>query len=156
MSRIGGVRTAKRKILLRKYLTEQMCQPRCYQSPFVEDDEEDSKYPILNVTQPKKKYKELDIEEEEEEEENEDDDEILRKKINLDEADRFIASLKLPGPKRMKEMLKKNEPSCKAVLTAPDDIEKFKIGFQKLKKMQMAEICGEDEESDNDDSDRII
>lgn len=77
-------------------------------------------------------------------------DEILGRKVNLDEADKFIASLRL-NSRMIREVGKTPKPERKAtiIFTAPDDVLKFKEETEKLKKMQMEEAVGKSE-SDED------
>lgn len=150
MSKIGGPNTAKRRIQIRRYIQEKQTKNKCYSDPFDNTAKEEKNVdlnPKLKKISIKKKYQ-LDSEQE-----SESSDEILTGKINLDDADRFIASLKLPKKKSQNKIIKKEQTKCEQVrapkLIMPVDLEAFKKESEKLQKMIEADSQDKDEEDDN-------
>jgi hypothetical protein len=98
--RLGGPKTAKRKIQIRQYLTERQATAS-HSDPFLPQDESDAR-DQLSPRIPRFRFTTqyvADETPEEIDETPEEIDEILSKKVNLDDADRFVASLRI-RPKR--------------------------------------------------------
>ena len=79
-------------------------------------------------------------------EDSENDDEILSSKVNLDEADKFIASLKIPKVKKKEQ--KEERPAAPFV---PLDLTVFKEETEKLTKIRMRESQGESESEQSEE-----
>ena len=146
---IGGRNTAKRKIQVRKFVAEQFHAVRSFSNPFL--DEENSAGDCLKpkesaITFGVGKYEPDDSEE------SESDDQILSKKVNLDEADRFMASLRLPRARSREEKMHV------AIPMEPLDLEKLEIGAEMMRKVQLRESQGEVDEEETEsesESDKI-
>ena len=143
-SDLGKKNSAKRKIQIRKYYEEQKeKQNKSYSDPFLSGEIEESTE--INLPEQiflKTKIKKSQIEEEEEEEIS---DDILIGDINLDEADFFISSLKIP--KRKKKILNENENN-KIISFTPVDTQIFKKETDSLKILKEKEIIGHEEEEE--------
>ena len=140
MAGIGGRNTAKRKIQIRKYIAEQFHAMRTYSDPFLHDESEgeDTLKPRELKFSFKGHYKT------ESTDTSDDEDEILSSKVNLDEADRFIAALKLPKRKKQQQEAKQEKPAP----FVPLDLTVFKEETEKLEKIRMRESQGESDESE--------
>lgn len=137
---IGGSKTAKRKILIREFFENKIIKMKKFSDPF-EDGESDeaideSEWNLKPLKINLKKNHKLFEKEEEQEEETQPSDDILLKNRDLDENDRFIASLNLP---RIKTSVQK-ENSFKSSNFISDfnykeTFEQFKTETERLKTM---------------------
>lgn len=144
---IGGENTAKRKILIREYMNEKRTLKYSKSNPFEEDDvsEDENENGKTKDQKPKKAY----IPEELPYDKNENVDEILTKNINLDEADKFIASLKLPKKKKEKNTFIESKPSKqKHFYFAEFDFTRFQKESEKLQALYLAESQDKEEFDD--------
>lgn len=141
---IGGRNTAKRKIQVRKFVSEQFRAVRSFSNPFLDDDNgaEDCLKPKESaITFGVGKYVPDDSEE------SESDDQILSKKVNLDEADRFMAALRLPRTRSREDKMRV------AIPMEPLNLEKLEIGAEMMRKVRLRESQGEMEEEEETESD---
>lgn len=146
-SKLGGPKTAKRRIQIRKFIEEERRKYKRYSSPFVGDSSDSDM--VLSLTPPQSSFHACNIMSDSENEE--DKDEILIKGINLDEADKFIASLKLPCRRNVKKNVEKiAEHKKKKIipLYCQDDLEQFKKTCEKLNKIKSKDVAGSDESTD--------
>jgi hypothetical protein len=135
---IGGRHTAKRRIQIRQFVAKCGVQSKRQSDPFVPDNEDLSPAEVLNVRPVKLSFKagyaedsDVDV-----------SDEILSAKINLDEADRFIAVLRVPSVSHV------FHPTVKPRLLTPVDLEMFRKQSEKLERLrwEQAEDSSEHEE----------
>jgi hypothetical protein len=123
---LGGPKTAKRQIQIRRFMTEQQKIIQSHSDPFLPNsDPEDTLNPPVAELSFKAAYVP--------EHELQPGDGILSSKVNLDEADRFIAALRLP--KRMQS----GQQLPKLRLFTYVDLEKFRVESNKLDRMRFAE-----------------
>jgi hypothetical protein len=128
---LGGPKTAKRKIQIRRYITEHGMK-HVQSDPFLPDQgESDSNWPSpvpLKLT-----FKIADRTSHTEEKPS---DDILSRRVDLDEADRFIAALRLPsGTAWVKE-----EKMTKTVLLSHTEITTFDETVAKLEKLRRSAV----------------
>lgn len=147
---LGGPNTAKRRIQIRQYIQDKQSKNKCLSDPFdntAKEERDTELNPKLKNLRLNKKYQ-IDTESE-----SESSDEILSGRINLDEADRFIASLKLPNKKKQKKIIKKDRTSTSDGVKIPKlimsiDMDAFKKESEKLQKMIEADSKDISEEDD--------
>jgi hypothetical protein len=139
---LAGPKTAKRKIQIRQYVTEQRKLLQRHSDPFVPEGENVAS-PNLNPRVVKLSFKTRYIPDSEEVQV----DEILSSKINLDEADKFIAALKIPT----KRSPGKGTPErrYKPKVFSLFDLSTFRKESERLEKLRLAE-AEDPEEDDND------
>jgi hypothetical protein len=142
-ARLAGPKTAKRKIQIRQYVTEQRKLSQRHSDPFAPESENTAS-PNLNPRVVKLSFKTVYIPEAEEARV----DEILSSKINLDEADKFIAALKIPV-KRSCPVKGNPEKHYKPKVFSLFDLSTFRAESERLEKLRRAEA--EDPEEDDDD-----
>jgi hypothetical protein len=140
---LAGPKTAKRQIQIRQYVTEQNKLSQRHSDPFALESE-NAASPNLNPRVAKLSFKTTYTPETEEARV----DEILSWKINLDEADRFIAALKIPS-KRSSLAKGSPEKGYKPKVFSLFDLSTFRAESERLKKLRLAEA--EDPEEDDDD-----
>ncbi|KAK8888045.1 hypothetical protein M9Y10_039105 [Tritrichomonas musculus] len=153
-STIGGKGTAKRKILIRQFIESTIMKERKYSDPFDDDESQeidDSEWNIKPMKINYKRNRKLFEAQKDPDEETQPEDDILVKNRDLAEADRFIASLKLPSKKNVS--LKENL-AYKANLMNNYDLketyEKFKVESQRLSSI-LNDDCNEIYEDENGD-----
>jgi hypothetical protein len=140
---LAGPNTAKRKIQLRQYVTEKSKRTQSHSDPFLPDDENDSS-PNLNPRMAKLSFTTAYV--------PEPDlcptDEILSSRINLDEADRFIATLKMPSRRRPTRQTR-DEP-YKPQFFAHLDLSAFGAVSERVERQRFAGAEDPDEDDDYD------
>jgi hypothetical protein len=117
-------------------------QSKQQSTPFVAEAENLPASNLLNVRPMKLSFKARSVNEEE----SDPVDEILSKKINLDEADRFIAVLKMPT----RRTSVKTHAIVKPTALAPVDLSYFRQESERIERMRMAE-ADDPPETDDDD-----
>jgi hypothetical protein len=142
---LSGPKTAKRKIQLRQYVTEESKRTQGHSDPFLPEDENDSPS-NLNPQMKKLSFRTEHIPDLE----LQSTDEILSSGINLNEADRFIASLKMPSRRRRTNQAR-NEPYKPRVFMQLD-LSPFRTASEQYEHWQVAEA---DDPPDEDDYDII-
>jgi hypothetical protein len=140
-SALGGKRTAKRRIQIRQYVSERAIQAQCQSDPFMPDDENLSSEYVLNCRPVKLSFQLSYVPETE----GNRPDEILSSKINLDEADRFIAVLRIPS----------HSPSKRSQLVTPRvhtpvDLSSYRAECEKLEKLRLTEVEDPSETEEDD------
>lgn len=137
-SGLGGKDTAKRKIQIRKYLTAKIAESCVWSDPFQEEPDDS---PILKPRNVKFSFKTDYIPDESDSTE----DEIL-KQVDLDEADRFLAALKIPkNPSRTNYSPKVVRNYAKS---ATADLDEFRAQTERLEKARMKESIGDSEDDE--------
>lgn len=137
---LGGKNTAKRKIQIRKYIEERSKAMRQHSDPFVQDENDGSQ--VLKVGTMKFSFKTDYIASDDSEFEDEpQDDGILTKKLDLNEADRFMASLRMPKMKKHKQQ--RLPPPVVTV-----DLDALRVQSEMVEKMIMAEAVEHEEEEE--------
>lgn len=159
-SSIGGLKTAKRKILVREFFEKTLIKVKKYSDPFENDESvescDESEWNIKPLKINLKKNHKLFEKEEEEEEETQLFDDILVKNRDLAEADRFIASLKLPSHKIA--LQKENSFRSANFITDynfKETYEKFKTESERLNLM-LKDDDDVDADADADEFDDFI
>lgn len=154
-SNIGGLKTAKRKILVRQFFENAIMKVKKYSDPFEDEETEEnfdeSEWNIKPFKINMKKNHKL-FEKEEGKEEEEPFDDILVKGRDLSEADKFIASLKHTDQKitLQKENSFKNSNFI-TDFNFKETYEKFKTESEKLNS-----ILHNDHEDEIDEFDDFI
>ena len=146
MSGVGGRNTAKRKIQVRKFVEERFNAAREYSNPFMSEEEESE---CLRPRELKLSFKRDYTPDDSEESDSE--DQILSKRVNLDEADRFIASLKMPKA-RTKGLATTPAPPVSLYLDI--DMSKLEMEAERVRKLRLRESQG-DEGEEEEESDKI-
>lgn len=150
---IGGLKTAKRKILVREFFQEKFTKEKKFSDPFENDESQEeydeSEWNLKPLKINRKKNHKLFEQETELDEESQPSDDILVKNRDLDEADRFIASLKFPTKKIVlqKENLVPNSNYIPKY-NFKETFEKFKVESEKLNNILNNDLENEDEEAD--------
>ena len=144
---LGGPRTAKRKIQIRQYITEQNKAMQSYADPFVHDENDGSQ--AWQVKPMSFSFKTDYIPDYGSKEEPVISDGILSRKVDLDEADRFLAGLRLPRGKKQKKVVQEQKKSSPVI--TPMDLADFKTQNEKLEKVLRAETIGESPEEEEDE-----
>ena len=136
---LAGKNTAKRKIQIREYIEERSKAMRSHSDPFVCDENAGSH--VMNLGPMKFSFRTDYIPDNSSDEDEGDTDGILTRRMNLDEADRFLAALRMPKLSKAK-----NKPQTTKPLIIPVDLKALKEQSDKLEKLRMAEATGEEEE----------
>ena len=147
MSGVGGRNTAKRKIQVRKFVEERFNAVREYSNPFL-SEEEDSE--CLRPRELKLSFKRDYVPDDSEESDSE--DQILSRRVNLDEADRFIASLKMPKA-RGKSAAGTAAPPVGLCLDI--DMSKLERESERVRRLRLRESQGDEGEEEEEESDKI-
>jgi len=144
MSTLGKKNTAKRKIQIRKYYENQkQNHPKSYSNPFLHGETDDTP----EVSYPEQIFKKTYISSLQSiQEEEEQSDDILTGDVNLDDADHFIVSLKLPKRKRKVD---KEEVIHKKFIPSKDDSIAFTRESELLNRLKEKEIQGDDGEEED-------
>jgi hypothetical protein len=138
---LAGPKTAKRKIQIREYVTNQRFAKQSQSNAFLPDCEEETeqcnspervKYTFRLNYQP-----DLD---------SDDSDEILSSKVDLDEADRFIAALRIPGKRTSTPT--NVEKKSKHVVLSTVDLSAFRKESERLEELRLAQSEDPPEEDD--------
>jgi hypothetical protein len=140
-SPLGGRHTGKRRIQIRQFITERGLQSKRQSTPFAAEDENVPTSNLLNVRPMKLSFKTQFVIEAE----PDPVDEILSSKINLDEADRFIAVLRMPT---RRTPVRAHGPVKPAAL-APVDLSSFREESERIERMRMAEVQDPSETDDD-------
>ena len=148
---IGGKNTAKRKINIRNYLKQQVNLRSSPSSPFLNGDSDedissssnDTTIELYNSNTKKKYSSNIDFEKYLPKENL---DEILSPNVNLDQADRFIASLKLPK-KRIQNL--KSLPKKTKILFSAEDFFQIKEKGDYIDQLMLLESQDHDEVDDS-------
>ena len=139
---LGGKNTAKRKIQIRRYIEERSKAMRQHSDPFVQDENDGSQ--VLKVGSMKFSFKTDYIASDDSEFDDEPhDDGILTKKLDLNEADRFMASLRMPKAKKHSQQ---RLPPPAPVVTV--DLDALRAQSEMVEKMIMAEAVEHEEEEE--------
>jgi len=140
---LGGPKSAKRKIQIRQYVTEQSKKMHSFSDPFMPEDEDAVSENLLNP--PKGKFTFRTTYAPDSECDHMDD--ILSSKIDLDEADKFIASLKIPS-----KLQAPKAPTKKVIqprVFTHVDVSAFRAESEKLERLRLADS----QDTEDDDSD---
>ena len=150
---IGGKNTAKRKTQIREFIACMYKKEQKLSDPFEDSsdseeiDESEWKMKPLKINY-KKNYKLFQNEDEEEDDFSESQpDEILVRAHNLDEADKFIASLKF-NPKKKSQTTDYPKLKVESAFSSCD-FEAFKKEAERLNTLRNQEINGVSDEDDN-------
>jgi hypothetical protein len=140
VSHLAGPKTAKRKIQIRQYLADHRSSST-HSDPFLPLTDSDSQI-ILTPRLRKFSFQSRYFPDEPPEEV----DEILSKKVDLDAADRFVASLRIntkgvPAPKHVQKISKLKAVEAKLLATAGMELEN-------LSQIQLADCIEPSEEDD--------
>lgn len=144
--KLGKKNTAKRKIQMREYFTKQMQTKRFFSDPLkvptkAEDSEIDEEISVFD--EPLTKKITLNVQQNNHEDE-ENSDEIFSGNINLDDADRFVASL---GLRKKKKIVPKKPVVVPRITTK--DAQIFKKEAENLARLREVESQGGEEEEDD-------
>ena len=141
---LGGKNTAKRKIQIRRYIEERSKAMRQHSDPFVQDENDGSQ--VLKVGSMKFSFKTDYIASDDSEFDDEQHDYgILTKKLDLNEADRFMASLRMPKAKAKKHSQQRLPPPAPVVTV---DLDALRAQSEMVEKMIMAEAVEHEEEEE--------
>ena len=148
-SSIGGPRSAKRKTVIRKFYEQMLTSTPSYSDPFIADESETKEsYLIKCSLKPTKKMIKFISESSDSDDNqvNSDPDGILVKP-NLEEAEKFISSLKI---NKKAISIEKETPCVKPYISLipREEIEAIMIESQKLEDMIYQDSI---EESEHDD-----
>jgi hypothetical protein len=142
-SALGGPKTAKRTIQVRRFLTEQQKIRQSHSDPFLPNrDVAETLNPPLSKLSFKAPYVP--------ESDSQPVDGILSSKVNLDEADRFIAALRLPKRQTSVTFI---EPRQTIRVLTQVGLVTFRAESDKLDKMRIAE--SEDPPEDDAEKDAL-
>ena len=142
---IGGKNTAKRKIQVRQYVEEMSKSMRSHSDPFAQDDADEPD--VLKPGTLKFSFKTDYIASSDSDlEENEEKDDILAKKLDLDEADRFMAALRMPKLRKSRESSNSVKP-----VVLPMDLSALKAESERIERLIMAEAVEHEEEEEKSD-----
>ena len=145
---IAGPNSAKRKIQIRQYIQDKQNKKKCFSDPFDNTVEEGDSIKDLNPRLRKFNFTRKYKVEKENNDSSDDSDEILSGKINLDEADKFIASLKLPKKRKRKSTTNDKQFSSMKFISSTD-FQTFKEESDKLMKLRIADSQDQSDEDDN-------
>jgi hypothetical protein len=139
---MSGRTTAKRKIQIRKYVTQQSKNMQHHCDPFLPEDEDAFSCNLLSPNSGQFSFGRAYVPDNE----SVPFDDILTSKINLDEADRFIAALRLPARKPAVKLPADKLVKLRVITSV--DLATFRAESEKLQEMKLADSQDPPEEDD--------
>jgi hypothetical protein len=134
---LGGRRTAKPKIQIRQYLTQQSKKMQHHCDPFLPEDDDARSRNLLHPKIARFTFRTSCVPDNE----SAPFDDILTSKINPDEVNRFIAALRMPAGRPVAKLFKLRVFTSAGLAT-------FRAESEKLDQMKFADAQDPPEEDD--------